>query len=365
MPIARLIRRGVCIAILAVPVAAVAQTSQPASAPPRGPTGTAPRDAPGSADSQPTTESSDRRGRFGQQKLQLSYEPGITFRQRAGENGRLGSFQHDLRLSAPLYQDDRHEWLLLSRVKLLDFSGSARIPDGRWYNRRRTVAFPDHLWDVELGTSYRHRFDGGVIAGIELTIGSPSDKPFDSSDEVSLGITGTLRVPAGDDDAWLFFVNFDTARDFAPYVPLPGVGYEFSREKRLSGIVGFPFSRAQYRALDWLVLRGEYIFPHTIDAEIAVPIDKWELFAGYHWRNEQYLWSERRHDDDRLNYYEQAVKTGVRSPAFLDGLARFEIEAGFAFQRQYFVGEEYTDRKYGRLGVGDGPYLKVLLRFEL
>lgn len=328
---------------------------------PASPTATAP-----AADESPAGRGEGRPGRpeFGRQTLSTSYEPSIAFRQRAGRDDELGWFGHDLRLSVPLHQDESNEWLLRAQVAVLDFYGDARLPDPRWWWRSRRVAFPDQLWNVQLGTSYRRKLANDWIVGGTFTVGSPSDEPFASGDDIAVSFNGALRVPAGESGAWLFSLNWSNVRDFAQYVPLPGVGYAFGAGPMLDGVVGFPFSRVDYRPVDWLVLRGSYFFPRTIDTEVAVPIAGWELFTGYEWRNEAWLWSQRREDDDRLRYYEQAVRLGVRSPAFLAGRARLEVEGGYAFQRYWYVGDDYTERDEARLGVGDGPYGKVQLRVE-
>ncbi|GMU84107.1 MAG: hypothetical protein AMXMBFR47_39770 [Planctomycetota bacterium] len=325
------------------------------------------RDAPAKdATAKDVTRASGRGGRaeFGRQTLTLTYEPQMRFKQSAGPRGELGWSGQDLRLSAPLYQDAVNEWLFLANVGVLDFYGDARLPDRRWWQRSRSVEFPDELWDVEVGASYRRKLANDWIAGGVLTIGSPSDKPFASGDEVAVDVTGSLRIPHGPTNAWLIYLNWSNTRDFAPYIPLPGLGYEFEAGPQLGGVAGFPFSRVRWQPVEWLSVRGSYLFPRSLDAELAVPVAGWELFTGYAWTNDQWLWSERRDDDDRLQFYEQSVRVGLRSPAFLDGVVRLEVEGGYAFQSQWFVGDEYSDRKEGRLGVGDGPFARVQARFS-
>jgi len=328
----------------------------------------APADTPGGSDvltapvGEPIQRNRPRRAAFGKQSFDIRYQPGVAFRENAGRDDRLGFFEHDLRIQAPLAQSPTDEWLLRARIGVVDSYGDAKIPQRERLGIERRHDFPHQLWDLELEGSYRHRFDNGWIAGATLSIGSPSDEPFSSWDTVVVDFTPSLRVPDGETNAWLFYLNLNNLRDFAPWAPLPGVGYEYEAGPRLSGLVGFPFNTIRYQPTDWLIFRGQYTFPRTVDAEFAVPMGDWEAFAGYEWGSDAYLWTKRHDEDDRLYSYEQKAKLGLRSPAFLDGAARLEVETGFAFQRYWFVGDDFGDRHDARLGVGDGPYARVQLR---
>src|SRR5207249_11797313 len=44
--------------------------------------------------------------------------------------------------------------------------------------------FPSELWDASASVSYRHKFDNGWTGGVALTVGSASDEPFNSVDEM-------------------------------------------------------------------------------------------------------------------------------------------------------------------------------------
>lgn len=66
--------------------------------------------------------------------------------------------------------------------------------------------------------------------------------------------------------------------------------------------------------------------------------------------------------DDKFNYYEKRWTGGIR----LDlRHGSFEVSRGWAFDRFYFIGEGYSDRRENRVDVRDGPFVvgRLPLRF--
>ena len=57
--------------------------------------------------------------------------------------------------------------------------------------------FPQELWNVSLGTSYRHLFDNGWTAGGGVSVGSASDRPFDAIRDMTVGVNGFLARRRG------------------------------------------------------------------------------------------------------------------------------------------------------------------------
>jgi hypothetical protein len=69
----------------------------------------------------------------------------------------------------------------------------------------------------------RWKLDNGWIVGGDLVVGSASDRPFASIDEISFQADALLRVPWRESFAWIFLLNYSNIREFAPHFPLPGV----------------------------------------------------------------------------------------------------------------------------------------------
>ncbi|MBN1510955.1 MAG: hypothetical protein JXB13_02990, partial [Phycisphaerae bacterium] len=273
------------------------------------------------------------------------------------ENAKLHMMRFDLRGSVPVFQNEHDEWLVTGRVKLLDIDTSARL-------QREDSAFPGHLWDVNAGLVYRHKFDNGWIAGGEFSFGSASDEPFASGDEIVVSATGFLRIPHGESNAWLFFLNYFNNRQFLPDLPIPGFGYEINAGSSFSALAGVPFTWVRWEPIDRLSLEASYILPRRVRAQIGYRIlESLKVYAGYAWDNERFLRHDRNDDDDRLFYFEQRVSAGVRwdilESVWLD------FSGGFAFDRFFFEGEDYGDRGDDRLDVGDGPFLMLQVGVEL
>ena len=268
-----------------------------------------------------------------------------------GQPAELGWLQHDVTADLPVHQGTADEWGVSFRLRKQEFETGAVFPQSG-------EPFPDDLWNVRLGTNYRHRFDSGWIAGAVLTVGSPSDKPFHSGSELDISVTGVLRVPRGERDAWLFFLNYGSNREFLPHVPIPGVGYHYQPSDRFSAVITTGFVSLRYQPVEPLTLTATYTAVRTVDVRATYQIFRpVRIWAGFDWTNDRFLLANRSDDDDRLFYYEKRVRVGL-----IVGLARqlyVELTGGYTFDRFYFVGEDFQDRSQNRIDVEAGPFAAV------
>lgn len=278
--------------------------------------------------------------------------------ERAAGRRDLAMFRQNLHLAIPVFQTDQHEWTLLAGVRHVALDTDARLP-------RSGDELPASLWDVRVGAGYRRRFDTGVVAGASATFGSVSDHPFASAAEWVVDANGFVRLPAGaGDDAWVAFLNFATNRAFLPNVPLPGGGYLWAPDKRLSLLAGFPLSSLRWEALDWLTLEGTYVFPRDIHARVTFHLCRpVALYLGYDWTSQSFLRHDRADRDHRLFYYEQRLLAGLRWD-ILENLW-LDLGAGFAFERFFFEADEYDDRYENRIDLEDGPFVRLQLGVRL
>ena len=196
-------------------------------------------------------------------------------------------------------------------------------------------------------------------------VGSPSDRPFASLDEMEINATAFLSVPARQRDAWLFFLNYSNIREFLEDVPVvPGFGYAFRPSEEFSAVITTGIASIQYRPTEKLTLQASYIAIRTVDARIFYQIFRpVRLWVGFDWGSERYLRADRQDSDDRLFYHEKRVRVGA-----IIGLARelfIDVTGGYAFDRFYFEGEGYSDRDDNRIDVGDGPFAALRVGAEV
>jgi hypothetical protein len=269
----------------------------------------------------------------------------------SGQPTELGLFQQDFSLAGPLYQSARDEWYASLRIRNQQYDTGAILPDTR-------EGFPDELWNIRLGTGYRHRFESGWIGALEVTVGSPSDRPFAGVDEMDINATAFLRVPARGEDAWLFFLNYGSNREFLPHVPLPGFGYQWEPADQLSAIVTTGVLSLTYKPIETLTLSATYLAVRTVDVRLTYRLFRpVRLWIGFDWTNDRFLRAERADPDDRLFYYEKRVRAGA-----IIGLARWlytDVTVGYSFDRFYFEGESYSDRDQNRIDVDSGPFVQL------
>ncbi|HEX2502071.1 MAG TPA: hypothetical protein VHO73_11485 [Methylomirabilota bacterium] len=269
----------------------------------------------------------------------------------AGQSAELGLLQQDFTLSAPLRQSPSDEWSASVRLRNQEFATGAVLPD-------TGEPFPDELWNIRFGLGYRHRFESNWIAALQVAVGSPSDEPFASLDEMDISATAVLRVPARDRDAWIFFLNYASNREFLPHIPIPGFGYSYEPSDQFSAIVTTGIVSLQYRPVETLTFSASYIAVRTVDVRLTYQVFRpVRVWVGFDWTNERYLLANRADPDDRLFYYEKRIRAGA-----IIGLARqlfVDLTVGYSFDRFYFEGESYSDRDQNRVDVGDGPFAAI------
>ena len=93
--------------------------------------------------------------------------------------------------------------------------------------------------------------------------------------------------------------------------------------------------------------------------QVFRPLRAW---AGFDIDNDEYFLADRSFKADRLFYYEKAGIVGARFDLRHVG---FQVRGGYAFDRYYFVGDDYSDRRHNRINVDPGPFFTggVAFRF--
>lgn len=293
---------------------------------------------------------------MGKSQTNLSYQyAGYPGKDVAGQGKELGLNQHGFSLFHPITQDSHQEWAVTGNLRYTNVRTDAILPDTR-------ESFPSELWDINGGGLYRHKFPNDWIGGAFLTVGSASDRPFASDDELTINANLFARIPHGERNAWLLLLNYANNREFLPHVPIPGVGYSYEPSEEYRFIIGIPFLSAQLRPVKDVAVDLSYFAVRNVQARVSYRL--WQAlraYGGFEWRNERYIRADRRDKNERLFYYEKRLSAGLQWGL---GFATIDVSGGYAFDRFYFEAKKYDDRNEDRLEVGNGPYGAIRVGFR-
>jgi hypothetical protein len=274
-----------------------------------------------------------------------------------GQDARLDLTQHNFTLVTPLFQDSRDEAALSARLRYQHYDTQARLPDSG-------QRLPQELYDARAGLSYRHKFENQWTLGGSLTVGSASDQPFQSEDELIVTAIGMLRVPRGERDAWLFSITYASDADILGlrHVPVPGVAYAWRPSETFRAVIGFPFTSAEYKPFKALTLEASYFPIRTVRARatyvIFAPL---RVFIGFDSDHDNYYLADRGDVDDQLFYYEKRITGGMRFDLRYVGV---EVTGGYIFDRYYFQGERYSERNENRFDVENATFISGRASFR-
>lgn len=263
----------------------------------------------------------------------------------AGQGTDLASVRLEFGLMVPVYKFE-HSMLLFSLGGDNEhFTTDAVLPDsGR--------AFPDDLSQIRLGLNWFRPFEGGKMLGLITFVGSASDRPFHSSDEVNFGLIGFYRLPSGERNAWNFALVYMPLGELN--FPIPGVSYLYNPSDAFQVNIGIPFSLHWAPAERWAVDLS-YMPVRTIRAAATYNFSPAvSLSGGYAWQNEGYFLTDREDSQDRFFYYEQQLFLSL--DATLAKRIGIGLRTGYAFDRFYFEGDGYDDNEQDRIDVGAGPF---------
>jgi hypothetical protein len=274
-----------------------------------------------------------------------------------GQSTRLDLTQHNFTLVTPLFQNSTDELAMSARLRYQDYDTGARLPDSG-------QRLPDELYDARAGLSYRHKFMNDWILGGSLTVGSASDKPFHSEDELVIRAAGLLRVPSGPRNAWLYSLTY--ASDVEIFglrnIPVPGIAYYWAPSERFTAVIGVPFTSVQYKPFETVTLEASYFPTRTVRARAMWAIFRpLRVFLEFDADHISYYLADRGDKNDQLFYYEKRVTGGIRFDLRHVGI---EVTGGYVFDRFYFEGERYSDRNENRFDVGDGTFVATRLSFR-
>jgi hypothetical protein len=266
----------------------------------------------------------------------------------------LSAVRQDFRWTCPVWKDDSQMFGLTATVRnVLTNTGAVLPATGQ--------PFPDDLWDVRFGFTYKYLFANGWITGASVDFGSASDRPFSSVNVLTGSFSTFLRIPVGEHNAWLFTLAYSPTGELN--FPVPGVAFYWQPSDSFNATIGVPF-KVVWRPLEDVMLEASYMPLTTVTAKAA-----WRVWGGvsvyvaYNRGNESYFLADRTDDQERFFYYDQRVTGGVKMQ--FGRHLTVDLSSGYAFDRFYFEGDTYSDRDQNRIDIGNGAFLSLMgeLRF--
>jgi hypothetical protein len=203
-------------------------------------------------------------------------------------------------------------------------------------------AIPEEVWDIKLGAGYRRHFAERRSAGLQVSVGSPSDKPFNSMGETEVNATGFYRVPAGEKSSWVAFLNYGNRRSFLNHVPLPGLAYAYEPSRDTFALVGLPVAMFRTRfKQDW-TFDAAFFPPLNGRATLAYDLHpRLSPYVGLRSYRDTFLRADRSDDDDWLRHEVVEGNLGVKWKA--GKLVRLDAKVGYTFDRKVYESDSFSD----------------------
>lgn len=249
--------------------------------------------------------------------------------------------------STPIVKRSSDTVSLNGRASLFDFSQPVPIPN-------TSVVFPDELYSVSGGASYLHKAGDRRQFGGNFSVGSASDKLFNSIHETEFQVTASAMIPSGQRNAWLFLLNYSNNRNFLNNIPLPGLAYIWNEpDHGFRAIIGFPFLYLSWRPDEnWnarLSVTGTTNQRAEITRRIVGPL---RAFLAYERSPLQWMPAGRADNSDRLIYDEKKTLLGLRSP--ITKVLSADLSGGRTFDRRMFEDHDAAHSDAPRATLANG-----------
>ena len=273
-----------------------------------------------------------------------------------GTNQKISIWRQDLNASTPIYKDACDVLTLSTGVRNEILDTDAALPV-------LGTPFPSDLWNIHFGGGYLHQFSNDWTGGLSVQVGSASDRPFENFNQMTIGATGSLRIPVRERDALILTLTYSNNSDFANNIPIPGIAYFWWPSDQFRALIGIPFAHLWWEPIDKLTVDLSYRLLYTVTGRVTYRfLPGWKAYAGYSLGNESYFLAENPQDDDRLFYSEQRVYGGLAW--ILDRRLSVDLTSGLAFDRFYSVGQNFQQNQSLKLPVDAGPYVSLALQWR-
>ena len=246
-----------------------------------------------------------------------------------GTGLQFESVREDWSISVPVWRDGSDRLSFTARLAYTQITSDAMVP-------KEGGAFPGSLWDVGFGLNFQHRFENNWTGGLGIMLGSASNQPFSSLDEIRVGFNAFLHVPANEHAFWNFSLAYAPFGELA--FPVPGVAYVWQPSEYLRMSIGIPFS-IMWRPTPDLMLDASYMPLTNVRARISYRFNpRLNWYGEYVQSAEGYYLSDRTDPKDRLLFRDGRLETGLQCRFASRGM--FEVFGGYVFDRSISEGPE-------------------------
>jgi hypothetical protein len=223
---------------------------------------------------------------------------------------------------------------------------------------------PDSLWDIVSGAAYHHQMGDRRSWGANLSVGSASDKPYNSLHETLVRLNGNIQLPASGKNSWLLFLAYSNNRHFLNNIPLPGFAYVWNHpEQHVWAIAGFPFAAVRYRPDPWS-FRASIFGPRNLSLEAARRLAReTRAYTGLDWGQQEWQRAGRLDHSNRLILSEKKAAVGLRFPVLhrLEG----DVSTGWDFDRRFFENTSSSTRDVPVASLRNSWLLEARLTWRL
>ena len=270
------------------------------------------------------------------------------------EDAEVEAFRLEGRVRLMLGKPSSDEWVLSLDALAWDLDSDAHFDESG-------KSLPDDLQNYAMGITYRRFLDNDWMWGQHLRLGSASDEPFHSPDEMYVKGTTFLRIPSGDANAWLFLLDLDTNREFPV---LPGVAYQYVFNRQLWVVVGIPVFALGWQATESIQVDLSYLPLKNVNASTTWRLtDPLKMRLAFEWRSDYFKRADRDEWDDRIEVEEKRGVIGFEY-SFTEQLS-LGLEGGYAFGREIGEGDSWDDRRENNIEIEDSWFGGIKLNWRI
>jgi hypothetical protein len=222
---------------------------------------------------------------------------------------------------------------------------------------------PTNLLGFDVGTIYNKKLDENRDWGLITSLGSDSDLLFNSLNEVDVSATLTYHKKEDMLHSWFFFLNESSSRSFAPWIPIPGVGYlAIYPQAHVQVFYGLPFFFSCQPGANWNFTTSYFLLT-TINSELSYRLKKGKLYGSFQWTPQTWSRAYRSDVNAHIIFDQKKVLAGWQID--LEGSLFLNIAVGFAFDQRVTEAESLLSSGlvYSYLPAGGVAQIEIAHRF--